>query len=203
MEVREGASIPAELAAWHQTVSAWDNPVTAQDYPVPYSKLSKQEDGMMVFWVENQGGYVWAVDLTSETHVVFMGDPGDEGSWDSTGLTLDEFLIYVTLTEAILGSEHKVFVPSLPAALAHSVLGEFTPLGLFSRADPDPACRIYIGEDALAQITTPPSGYPAGEENVGLNLAAIDGDSLQRHLAKIEPRYLVWGPFNETDEDAW
>ncbi|MEU4420422.1 hypothetical protein AB0F81_07320 [Actinoplanes sp. NPDC024001] len=193
-----GALVPAELVEWHRAVSAWEDPVTFQDYPLPFEELSPEDDQKMIFWVENQGGYVWAVDLATGKHEVFVGDPVRR-DWETTGLSLGDFLVQATLTEAILGSGNSAFVPSVPVDQAHAVLREFTALGIFSAADPDPGARLYIGSDALAQVATPPGGYPAGDQHVRLNIAGLDHDALQRHLSAIDPDLLVWGG----TADAW
>jgi hypothetical protein len=78
------------------------------------------DDGLLWFYVENQGVYRWATHADGEDPPVFGRYPGLENTWEPEGVSLSEHLIGACLFEAVWHSKYGA-----SAAWAdHSVLNE-------------------------------------------------------------------------------
>ncbi|MFF4331182.1 hypothetical protein ACFYZT_32340 [Streptomyces sp. NPDC001591] len=129
----------------------WGGAVASHNYPIPLREI-KVEDGMVPFWVENQGNWVWAYDPTAEGHAVYERDPSVEPHrWSAVGERLSEFLIHATVVEAILNA------PAMK--IAQGVRAEW----LWSRAEvkefpypawrwPERDSRIFFGDAWMALV---------------------------------------------------
>jgi hypothetical protein len=68
--------------------------------------LDVDGDGKMIFYVENQGVYLWATDPQGEDPVVW-GRFNEEGeAWAREEVLLSEFLIQVCLLEGVFGAPY-------------------------------------------------------------------------------------------------
>lgn len=185
-------AIPDEITAWHRAAASTGVRVTFQDYPVALPELARAGDGMMVFWVENQGAYWWAVDPDDESRMVFSQELGSD-AWQATGETLDEFLLHVTISEAIVGAQAKLTALVPVPVLGDRALAGFVPLDFHALANEDPATRIYRSHDALARVTSPPAGYARPHQpSLMLTIAVADGRDIGEYGPRLEG-YLLTG----------
>lgn len=182
--------IPHELVDWHAAAVATGVPVTFADRPVPPADLRRAADGMIVFWIENQHGYYWAVDPSTEDHAVFHREHSSD-AWRPTGETLEEFLLHHTVREALLGAAAK-----FSAVLPTESLESGTPVGFAALSFPpavneSPSARLLCSADVLARIAPAPAGYaPQGEERWMVTVATARGAHLLRYRAGLEPYVL-------------
>ncbi|MDT0569375.1 hypothetical protein RM704_18165 [Streptomyces sp. DSM 3412] len=178
--------IPLELIDWHEAAAATGVDVVFQEYPVPLAELERSDDGMIVFWVENQGGYHWAVDPAQEGHPVHVRELGSD-LWRDSGEPLEGFLLHSTVREAMLGADSK-FSAVVPEPVLRDALTAFTALPFPPFANESPSARLYCGEDALARVAPPPAGYvpDGGEPSWMLTVAVAAGADVRRYRSSLE-----------------
>jgi hypothetical protein len=166
-------------------------PVTFQDYPVKPADLKKAADGMLVFWIENQQGYYWAVDPESEDRQVFdRTNTSDE--WRPTGENLERFLLHRTVHEALLGTENKFSAVVPTEVLESAALSWFAALPFAPAVNESPSTHWLCSGDALARVAPPPVGYaPPGQESWMLTVAAAPGTDLLKYRAGLESHVLA------------
>ncbi|MER7181520.1 hypothetical protein ABT404_18885 [Streptomyces hyaluromycini] len=170
----ESPEAPKVLVEWHEIAAQWGGLITSHNYAIPLPELVL-EDGMIPFWVENQGTWVWAFDPNTEDHSVYEREPSDEPTpWKRTGERLPEFLIHATVLEAILGA------PARKVARGAQIDDLRPPEGM--RELPFPAwnwpardSRILFGESWLA--LTHPSDHPKAGHDI--TLAAVAPKDLE------------------------
>ncbi|WP_345136937.1 hypothetical protein [Dactylosporangium darangshiense] len=182
----ESDQIPRELVDWHDAVASTGVAVTFHNRPVELSKLVRSDNGMMIFWMENQGSYYWAVDPDDEQPAVFVTVYPTEEPWQATGETLRGFLLHCTIDEAMLGAAAR-FVVMIPGRVAQSYLSNwFVPLGFPHLANQDPSTQLLCSHDALAQVCPPPVGYSIpGDATQMLSVAVTNPDDLDKYQADL------------------
>ncbi|MEW2807859.1 hypothetical protein AB0929_12190 [Streptomyces massasporeus] len=151
VRLEEKPEAPRKLVEWHEISAQWGGVITSFNYAIPLPELAI-EDGMIPFWVENQGTRVWAFDPAVDDHPVYEREPSDEPNpWRRTGEKLAEFLTHATVIEAILGAPATKIAQGVQAAWLWSQEG--------GREFPYPAwnwptrdTRILSGESWLALV---------------------------------------------------
>jgi hypothetical protein len=178
--------IPRELVDWHDAVASTGVAVTFHNIPVEPSELACSDDGMMIFWVENQAGYYWSVNPADEQRSVFVTTDPTEDSWRATGESLEGFLLHCTLFEAMLGDSAR-FSVVVPKRVAQTYLSNgFVPLGFPHLANEEPSTQLLCSNDALARMGPPPVGYSIpGEESQMLTIAVASHDDLHKYQADL------------------
>jgi hypothetical protein len=165
--LRESPKTPRELVEWHRIFAQWDGEITSHNYAIPLAELTT-EDGIVTFWVENQGNWLWAFDPACEDHFVYEKEPSDEPTpWRPTGERLSDFLIHATLLEAILGAPAKKITERVSAAWLWSQEGSCE-LPFPAWHWPARDSHILFGESWLALV------HPSDDPDAGhdITLAA-------------------------------
>ncbi|GAA2112040.1 hypothetical protein [Actinomadura alba] len=178
--------IPREIVDWHKAVASTGMSVTFADYPVALTDLKRSDDGMIVFWVENEKTYYWAIDPDLEEHEVFYRESASD-VWRNTGETLGRFLLHCTVHEAIIGTESKFSAVAPPASALQNALTGFSPLPFRPLASEEPSTRLLCSSNALARIAPPPVGYARqGEQSWMLTIATVPGVNIQEYRMGLE-----------------
>ncbi|MFJ8105594.1 hypothetical protein [Streptomyces sp. NPDC096132] len=186
----EFEDVPRELVEWHKAASSTGTRVTFQDHAVIPADLKREATGMLVFWIENQHGYYWAVDPESTDRQVF-DRTNTSDTWRPTGENLERFLLHRTVHEALLGTEAKFSAVVPTEVLESGALNGFSALPFAPAVNESPSTRWLCSGDALARIAPPPAGYaPPGHDSRMLTVAAAPGADLQRYRAGLEPHVL-------------
>ncbi|WP_159050744.1 hypothetical protein [Streptomyces sp. IMTB 1903] len=185
-DVPEFSEIPAELVDWHRAIAEVGGRLVSQNRPIPLAELDKASDGMMIFWVENQGAYYWATDVQATERVVSCRGHESE-PWRLTGETLENFLLHCTVSEVIGGSD-SCFTAIVPdAVLQGSVLRDFSVLPFPALENEDPSTRLLCDSGALACAGPPPVGYALpGEPGVMIKVAVAPGGDMQKYRSGLE-----------------
>ncbi|MCH0563133.1 hypothetical protein [Streptomyces sp. MUM 2J] len=138
---------------------------------------------MLEFWVENQNGYFWAVNLDDDRLQVFSRRAG-EGDWARSGEFLSEFLLHCTVREAVIGSASK-FTTFVDASEASEALESFEPLKFGALDSEEPQVKLWCSEDALVRMAPPPMGYAGpGEQVWMLTFAALSDSAIERYASR-------------------
>ena len=155
---------------------------------------------MIVFWVENQNGYYWAIDANQTEHDVFYRENASS-VWRHTGEKLDRFLLHCTVHEAIVRAENK-FSAVVPTSSLQGALARFSPLPFRPLAHEDPATELLCSSDALARVAPPPVGYShPGKPSWLLTIAAPRESSVQKYRRALERSILPSRPVDACVED--
>ncbi len=145
---------------------------------------------MLEFWVENQNGYFWAVDLDDDRLQVLSREAG-EGDWTGTGEVLGDFLLHCTVREAVIGSASK-FTTFVDASEIIEALASFHPLKFVALDSEEPQVKLWCSEDALVRMAPPPTGYAGtGEQLWMLTFAAPSDPPVERYASRFGIRGLT------------
>lgn len=166
---------PAELVQWHTEAALTGGRVTFQDRPVAPRELAPDPHGMLVFWVENQNGYFWAVDLADDRLRVFSRETA-AGSWTGSGELLGDFLLHCTVREAVIGGASK-FTTFVDASEVKEALESFEPLKFVALDSEEPQVKLWCSKDALVRMAPPPTGYEGPGEQLWMLTFAAPSDS--------------------------
>ncbi|MFF3565806.1 hypothetical protein ACFYXS_37845 [Streptomyces sp. NPDC002574] len=178
-----GPHVPAELVEWHTAATLACGLVAFQDRPVAITDLAPDSCGMLEFWVENQNGYFWAVDLDDDRLQVFSREAGED-SWTGTGEALGDFLLHCTVREAVIGGASK-FTVFVDASEINEALESFEPLKFVALGSEEPQVKLWCSEDALVRMAPPPAGYASpGEQLWMLTFAAPSDSRIERYASR-------------------
>ncbi|GAA0305582.1 hypothetical protein GCM10009540_26150 [Streptomyces turgidiscabies] len=182
--------IPHELVEWHEAASSTGTRVVFQDHAVKPADLKREADSMLVFWIENQHGYYWAVDPESTDRQV-LDRTNTSDTWRPTGENLERFLLHRTVHEALTGTEVKFSAVVPTEVLESGALDGFSALPFAPAVNESSSTRWLCSGDALARVAPPPAGYaPPGQESWMLTIAAAPGADLRKYRAGLEPHVL-------------
>ncbi|WP_405359158.1 hypothetical protein OG535_07930 [Kitasatospora sp. NBC_00085] len=183
LHLEVGPYAPSQLLEWHAMAAHAESPVTFQDHPIPLQDLASDSRGMLEFWVENQNGHFWAINLNDGTLQVFSRENGKD-DWIATSETLDHFLLHCTVREAIIGSSSK-FTIFVNSSEINEALDSFEPLKFEALASEEPQVQLWCSEDALVRMAPPPTGYAEpGEQLWMLTFAAPSDSGIERYASR-------------------
>ncbi|MGW0999875.1 hypothetical protein ACWD5V_42775 [Streptomyces sp. NPDC002523] len=138
---------------------------------------------MLEFWVENQNGHFWAVDLDDDRLQVFSREAG-EGGWTGTGEVLGDFLLHCTVREAVIRGASK-FTTFVDASEINEALESFEPLKFVALCSEEPQVKLWCSEDALVRMAHPSTGYAGpGKQLWILTFAAPSDSRIERYASR-------------------
>jgi hypothetical protein len=140
--------VPRPLGAWYELASRWSMPLTGQNQLLGPDDVYV-DDGKLVFWVENQGVWLWAADPAGGDPAVFdrANEPGEP--WEPTGVTLSTFLLHVAVFEAIMGARYQASAAWVTPQQLDAVLAPLRPLPMRPWRWPQAGARLYAAERLL------------------------------------------------------
>jgi hypothetical protein len=111
--------LPAPLRDWHAAAARQGVRVTFHNWMVE-PEFVEEVDGKLVFWRENQEVYEWGCDPAGADPLVYERSTADGEPWHPTGVRLSDFLVTVTVFEAVMGADDCTYLgpEAAPAALA-------------------------------------------------------------------------------------
>jgi hypothetical protein len=128
----------------------WDRPLIHQNHMVDPTKVEIEGDKAL-FYVENQGVWLWAYQVNStQDPMVFDREAEPGRAWHSTSEQLSQFLVHVTVFEAILGAPIGASSFDCTRAQLDQILMPLVPVALPAWRWPGPEHRLYCGTDVLA-----------------------------------------------------
>jgi len=141
--------LPSVLREWHELNSRWSG-VTVHNHPID----PEIEDGKLVFWVENQGGWEWATDSAGDDPPVYDRETSENpGPWVHTGEKLSEFLLHATVFEAVWGAQNAVCANALTLERVNEISDGLIEMPLPSWRWPEVGIRILVGPEVLLELT--------------------------------------------------
>lgn len=142
--------LPGPLRDWFSTVARWSTAVTAQN-TVLDSRHMRLDAGKVVFWLENQGVWLWGFDPDTEEldPAVYDRENGGRG-WQPTGVDLSTFLLHVVVFEAVWMARYGAGTAYISPTRLAAVLAPMTPIPGACWRWPPPSTRFYAGPHLLA-----------------------------------------------------
>jgi hypothetical protein len=130
---------------------------------------------VLVFYVENQGVYVWGVgDVAGDPPVVGrINEPNEP--WEAEGEVLSRFLLQVAMWEA--DGSHGAHSNYLPKGKALTALAHLKPCGVRPWRWPAWPTRFFAGEGVLA--VTFPNGDPGDESMLTVTVKAKSVEAIR------------------------
>lgn len=157
--VQTGHRMPRPLCEWFQVVSRWSRPIAVQNRVLGVDEVWV-EDGRLVFWVENQGVWLWGVDLEGDDPRVYDRENEPGRPWQPTSVTLSVFLVHVAVFEAVWNAQFGAVAAWITPDRLDEVLAPLTPIPGAAWRWPSPRHQLYVGDEVLA-FAGP--NYGAGE----------------------------------------
>jgi hypothetical protein len=139
------------LHDWFATISRWSRPVTFQN-EVLHAADRWTEDGKTVFWVENQGVWLWAYEHGSDDPIVYDREAEDDEPWRSSNVSLSAFMLQIAVFEAILGSPHGASSVWVAQPQLDQILAPMAPVPGAIWHWPIDGYRFYAGNGTLASF---------------------------------------------------
>ncbi len=96
-----GKALPIPLRRWFRLAGRRQELMSGQNFLIEPDKLKIDQDGRLVFYVENQGVYLWSTTSQGDDPLV-EGRFNDTNTWEEEGMPLSEFLIGAFLFQAIM-----------------------------------------------------------------------------------------------------
>jgi hypothetical protein len=187
--------VPQPLRAWYELASRWSRPLGTQNQLLGPDRVRVQ-DGKLVFWVENQGVWLWACDRAGDDPAVFDRENQPGKQWQPTGAVLSTFLLHVAAFEAVMGARHFAAAAALTPDQLDAVLAPLRPLPMRAWRWPAAAHRLHAGEGLLAFAGPNPGPGETAEMTAvrEVFLAAQDAERLEyaRGLEGVEWAAWSW-----------
>jgi hypothetical protein len=171
-------SEPTVLRTWRQSVSRWQRPIVVQNELVP-SDRAQVEDGLVVFYVENQGVWLWAYGEGDDPPV--YDRENEEGrTWQPSGVRLSAFLFQVTVVETIFGAGRGAGASDLSRTDFERVVAPLTAVDMTPWRWPGPEHRLWLGEGiaAFGGVNEIPGAEVTPGSRWEVWLAAVDDNRL-------------------------
>ena len=145
--VPASAALPRPLREWFEVTSRWSTPLTTQNR---VEREPWTDSGKLVFWVENQGVWLWATTPDGDDPPVFDRENEDGSPWLRTGERLSTFLLHVAVFEAVMGAVHGASAGWVPRDRLPEILAPLEPLPMPDWRWPPGAHRLYAADGLLA-----------------------------------------------------
>jgi hypothetical protein len=178
----EDGPLPEPIRVLASLAAVWPR-AFAQNKLAAGPDLLRDQD-RIVFYVENQGVYLWATDGIGRDPVVWgrFNDPGER--WLAEREPLSRFLVQIVMFEAIMGAVHAASASWLSLAQLEAILEPLQQAPFGSWRWPAEPTWFYTGDDLLA-IANPNGPTPAGPaDRFEVFVAARRPDALA-YLAEI------------------
>lgn len=142
----------------------------------------RDEDGSTIFYVEEQGVWLWAIateELEADDPPVWGRENEPGRSWQREAPDLSTFIVQMAVLSAAMTAPHSASAGWLAATEAERALTPLVDLELPSWRWPGDPVRWYAGDDAVA--FTCPNHYPGDEDDphVSLWLGAISAEGVR------------------------
>jgi hypothetical protein len=145
------SEVPPPLSEWSAVTAAWSRPTRRQNQLLADGS-DGLEDGRLVFWVENQGVWLWACDPDGDDPPVYDRENEPGRAWGSTGVRLRQFLVHVEVFEAVWSGAYGGSATWVPPADVAAILAPLSPVPGAEWRWPRPWTRLYAGDGCLALV---------------------------------------------------
>ena len=172
------SSEPPALRKWRQSVARWDRPIVVQNQLVPRDSADVEDD-LVVFYVENQGIWLWAYG-EGDDPPVYDRENEESRAWQPSGASLSDFLFQMTVVETVFGSERGAGASDLSPQDFDRIVGPLTAVEMTPWRWPGPEHRLWLadGVAAFGGVNEIPGANAAPGSRWEVWLAAVDDNRL-------------------------
>lgn len=142
--------LPRPLQECFEVMTRWSRPLTVQNRLLDADQMWV-DDGKQVFWVENQGVWLWGIDPVGADPAVYDRENEPGQPWEPTGVPLSVFLVQIAVFEAIAVAEYGAGAAWIKPEDLEKVLAPLTPIPGAKWRFPETMHQLYGGDDLLAQ----------------------------------------------------
>ena len=109
-ELKE-AVLPMPLRWWFARYGRRKEILQCPNYLLPLDDSEADDDGRLIFYIEEQAVYLWATTSEGEDPPVWVRENEDEAEWESETDSLSGFLIQAVLLDGIFNAPYSVRRP--------------------------------------------------------------------------------------------
>lgn len=171
--VRELADrkLPVPLRWCYERYGLCQEILSGQNRLLGPGQLQPAEEGRVLFYVENQGVYLWSTEAAGDDPPVW-GRFNEEGTpWVEEEVSLSEFLIQVCLTEAIFSAPYGASAAWTGQSTLDRIAAVVPPVPLGAWQWPTYPTRFYARNEVF--MLAGPNGEIEGEQGYSVWVAAI------------------------------
>ncbi|MCE9530263.1 MAG: hypothetical protein K8T89_03880 [Planctomycetes bacterium] len=143
-----GKPIPFPLRWWYQLAGHHENIMSGQNKLLNPSELNVEE-GELLFYVENQGVYLWSTNPEGEDPPVKGKFNEPDYPWIDEGMLLSEFMIGACMFEAIMRAPFAASAAWAEEATLTKICNELAPLPLAPWRWPSYPSRFFARNGAF------------------------------------------------------
>ena len=150
-----GRSLPGPLRAFYELAGRWPG-LIGQNRLLQPAEL-EVVDGRVLFYVENQGVWLWAAAREGDDPAVWSRENSPGAPWEPEGEPLSRFLLQLVLFEAMWAATEGASAACLTAEELRLAVRPLRPLSLAPWRWPSYPSRFYAGEGVIALAGPNPS----------------------------------------------
>jgi hypothetical protein len=135
------ATVGDALNAWHEMAAQWKVSVANQNQVLNTDAIWT-EGGKVVFYVENQGVWLWAAGTQVPPHI-YERENVDQGEWTPTGESLAQFFLHMAWFEAVMGAPVASTLIDVTAEQLEAVSSRYSNLECRPWRFPGPAHQLW------------------------------------------------------------
>ena len=165
--------MPSVLKRWYGWAGRRKEIMSGQNFLKEPQGLKLLDDGRLLFYVENQGVYLWSTSADGTDPPVY-GRFNEEGiPWTEEGVTFSEFLIGVCLFEAIMQAPYGASAAWATKETVTKIVAVLPPLALTPWRWPSDTSRFFGHNGAFMFVA------PNGEAHYSIWVGATTEAPLQ------------------------
>lgn len=148
-EELRGKPVPFPLRWWYQLAGRNERILSGQNKLLEPAELTLDNEGRLLFYVENQGVYLWSTTLESDDPPVWGKFNESDKPWTEEGMSLSEFLIGACLFEAIMQAPFGASAAWAEETTLNKISVELPPLPLVPWRWPSYPSRFFARNGAF------------------------------------------------------
>ena len=154
-------SLPLPLRWWFARYGRRRDILQCPNSIPPLDALEADDDGRMVFYIEEQAVYLWATTSEGDDPPVWIRENEDDTDWEPEAETLSGFLLQAFLLDGIFNAPYGASASWLDMATVERLTDALPPLPMGAWRWPEYPARFYGREGAFMFVS------PNGEEDGG------------------------------------
>jgi hypothetical protein len=145
----QGRTLPSPLRWWYKLAGRRREVFCKSNRLLDPSGLMVVQEGLTVFYIENQGVYLWATSLEGDDPPVWGRFNEQDVRWVQEGMTLSEFLIQACLLEGLMQAPCAAAAGWLADDVLERVIAPLRSLPLSPWHWPAYPSRFFVGGGAF------------------------------------------------------
>ena len=152
-EELKGIQMPLPLRWWFKTAGHRQGLMSGQNLLLAPDELRLDDDGRLLFYIENQGVYLWSTTLIGDDPPVWGRVNEGHIPWSVEGMTLSEFLIGACLFQTVIGAPFGASAACADQCTLDRITAEIPPLPIVPWRWPANPSRFYAKNGAFMFVS--------------------------------------------------